>query len=75
MEMQQIIEMLARMHANMKIMMEVAETYKEEMLARMDASQAKADANTTEQILAKMEANRQIDQEERKVRRISKEDI
>jgi hypothetical protein len=37
MEMQQIIGMLARMDANMKTMQE-----------RMDASQAKVDANTTE---------------------------
>jgi hypothetical protein len=62
MEVQRITEMLIRMDAITKIMKERAEadrkTHREEMNAFMKSNQ--------EQILAKTEANRQIDREERK---------
>jgi hypothetical protein len=56
MEMQQIIEMLARMDANRKI-------DKEEMTENMDANQAKA-GKTLKETLAKMEVDRKADKKQ-----------
>jgi hypothetical protein len=58
MEMQRIIEMLARMDANMKTLQERAEVDRN--------AHREEEKSNQEQILAKMEANRHVDWEERK---------
>jgi hypothetical protein len=58
MEMQRIIEMLARMDANMKTLQERAEVERK--------PHREEEKSNKEQILAKMEANKHVDWEERK---------
>jgi hypothetical protein len=62
MEMQQIVQMLAKLQASQDIDREERKADKEELIAKMDSNQKKAEADK-EEMLARMKEDRKADQE------------